>query len=203
MEQGIKFNTAKISKRLQSSTQTGSKQSLEKEENAKFEASKIVREELDRQLKAGIIRRSKSEWNAALRIVDKKDGTIRITVDYKPLNRLIKGDSPPLPSIKDLFNKLVECDVFSRIDVKSAYHQIPVEEESIKYTAFICEFGLFEYLSMPMGIKTAPAWFQRSIEDAFKELKIRKTVDVYIDDSFVFTICRIYGLQFHEQMLLE
>ncbi|CAF0816642.1 unnamed protein product [Brachionus calyciflorus] len=54
-----------------------------------------------------------------------------------------------------------------------------------------------------MGIKTAPAWFQRSIEDAFKELKIKKTVDVYIDDSFVFTICRKYGLQFHEEILLE
>jgi len=153
-----------------------------------------VKDELDRQLKAGIIRKSRSEWSSALRIVDKKDGSIRITVDYKPLNKIIKGDSYPLPSIKDLFNKLSEADVFTRMDIKSAYHQIPVEEESTKYTAFICEFGLFEYLSMPMGIKSAPAWFQRVIEDALKDLIYRKLIDVYIDDSFIFTRCRLFGI---------
>jgi len=118
-----------------------------------------VQDELNRQLKAGIIRKSRSEWSSALRIVDKKDGSIRITVDYKPLNKIIKGDRYPLPSIKNLFNKLVESDTFTRMDVKSAYHQIPVDEESIKYTVFICEFGLYEYLSMPIGIKTAPMSF--------------------------------------------
>ncbi|CAF1004247.1 unnamed protein product [Brachionus calyciflorus] len=85
-----------------------------------------VKEELDRQLKAGIIRKSRSEWSSGLRIVHKKDDSIRITVDYKPLNKIIKGDSNPLPSIKDLFNKLSEADVFTRMDIKSAYHQIPV-----------------------------------------------------------------------------
>ncbi|CAF0900533.1 unnamed protein product [Brachionus calyciflorus] len=152
------------------------------------------------QLKAGLIRKSRS---SALRIVDKKDGTIRITVDYKPLNKIIKGDSYPLPSIKDLFNKLVESDTFTRMDIKSAYHQIPVDEESIKFTAFICEFGLYEYLCMPMGIKTAPAWFQRVIEDAFKELINRKLIDVYIDDTFIFTNTQKFGLKFHQDVVME
>ena len=93
--------------------------------------------------------------------------------------------------------------MFTRMDIKSAYHQIPVEEESIKYTAFICEFGLFEYLSMPMGIKSAPAWFQRVIEDALKDLIYRKLIDVYIDDSFIFTRCRLFGIKYHETVVFE
>ncbi|CAF1049721.1 unnamed protein product, partial [Brachionus calyciflorus] len=98
-----------------------------------------IKEEIENQLKAGI---STSEWSSALRIVIKPDGSIRITVDYKQLNKLIRGDSYPLPSIEDLFNKLSEADVFSKFDLKSASHQIPVHKDSIKYTAFICEFGL-------------------------------------------------------------
>ncbi|CAF1154816.1 unnamed protein product [Brachionus calyciflorus] len=89
------------------------------------------------------------------------------------------------------------------MDIKSAYHQIPVEEESIKFTAFICEFRLYEYLCMPMGIKTAPAWFQRVIEDAFKELINRKLIDVYIDDSFIFTNTQKFGLKFHQDVVME
>ena len=162
-----------------------------------------VKDELDRQLKAGIIRKCRSEWSSALRIVDKKDNTIKITVDYKPLNKVIKRDSYQLPSIRDLFNKLSELDVFTRMDIKSAYHQIPVEESSIKYTAFICEFGLFEYLSMPMGIKSAPSWFQRVIEDPLQELINRKITDVYIDDIFVFTNCKFDGIKYQETAVLE
>ena len=76
---------------------------------------------------------------------------------------------------------------FSKIDMKSAYHQIPVHQDSIEYTAFICEFGLYEYLSMPMGINTAPAWFQRFIERVLADYSSRNVLSVYIDDIMIFT----------------
>ena len=161
-----------------------------------------VKEEIENQLKAGIIRPSTSEWSSALRIVIKPDGSIRITVDYKQLNKLIRGDSYPLPSIEDLFNKLSEADVFSKFDLKSAYHQIPVHKDSIKYTAFICEFGLFEYLSKPQGIKTAPAWFQRFIEKTFKKLIDLNVMQAFLDDTFIFTNSSL-GLAFHEEIAME
>ena len=84
--------------------------------------------------------------------VHKPDREIRITVDYKPLNKVIKSDNYPLPNIANVYKKLAQAKLFSKIDLKSAYYQIPCEEESKKYTAFVCEFGIFEYNVMPMGI---------------------------------------------------
>jgi ethanolamine utilization protein EutQ (cupin superfamily) len=146
-----------------------------------------VKQELEEQLNAGVIRRSKSQWCAPLKIVDKPDGKIRITVDYKPVNRVIKGDNHPLPSVVDLYNKMSEAEFLSKIDLKYAYHQLLVELNSIQYTAFICEFGLFEYLRMPMGIKNAPAFFQRAIEECLRELIDLNVVSVYLDDTILFT----------------
>ena len=102
-------------------------------------------------LKGGIIRPSQSEWCSPIRIVDKPDGSIRITVDYKELNKVIKDDNYPLPSINDLFNKITKSDVFTKADLRSAFHQIPVHHDSIT-TAFICEFGVYEFVFMPMGM---------------------------------------------------
>jgi hypothetical protein len=76
---------------------------------------------------------------------------------------------------------------FSKIDLKTVYHQIPIDEPSIEVTAFICEFGLFEYVSMPMGIKNAPAWFQRAIENTLADQINRGVVGVYLDDTVLFT----------------
>ena len=130
-------------------------------------------------------------------MVHKPDGTVRITVDYKPLNKIIKGDVYPLPNIAELYKRLADSDVFSKIDLKAAYHQIPMEEESIEYTAFTCEFGLFEYLSMPMGIKNAPAWFQRFMEETFRSFIDRKVLAIYLDDTIVHT----NGLQAYKRIL--
>ena len=107
-------------------------------------------------MESGILRKSTSEWTSPLRCEHKPDGEIRITVDYKPLNKVIKSDNYPLPNIANIYKKLAQAKLFSKIDLKSAYYQIPCEEESKKYTAFVCEFGIFEYNVMPMGIKTAP-----------------------------------------------
>ena len=155
-----------------------------------------VQNEIEQQIEAKIIRPSRSQWCSPIRVVDKPDGSIRITVDYKALNQLIKDDSYPLPSIQDLYNKLAEADTFTKIDMKVAYHQIPVNPNSIEITAFICEFGIFEYLTMPMGIKTAPAWFQRFIEKSLNKFIMNNTLRAYLDDIIVFTNSTKYGLNY-------
>jgi hypothetical protein len=97
-----------------------------------------------------MIRRSISEWTSPLRCVHKTDGEIRITINYKPLKKVIKSENYPLPNIANIYKKLAQAKIFSKIDLKSAYYQIPCEEESKKYTAFVCEFGIFEYNVMRM-----------------------------------------------------
>ena len=75
----------------------------------------------------------------------------------------------------------------SKIDLKASYHQIPVHPNSIDVKAFICEFGLYEYLSMPMGINSAPAWFQLFINGVLRDFLIRDTLGVYLDDIILFS----------------
>ena len=87
-----------------------------------------VKQALNAQLSAGLIRYSKSEWAAPLHIVMKPDGSIRLTVDYKALNNVIKFDPYPMPNTKDLFNKLAKSRFFSKLDFLKAYHQIPTRK---------------------------------------------------------------------------
>jgi hypothetical protein len=146
-----------------------------------------VKQLLKEQEEAGIIRKSEGNWTSPLRVVHKPDGDIRITIDYKPLNRIIKNDNYPLPNISDIYKQLAKTNYFSKIDLKSAYYQIECDEQSKKYTAFVCEFGIFEYNVMPMGIKTAPACFQRFIVETFNEFIDQKVLQIYLDDFIVNT----------------
>ena len=160
-----------------------------------FHLKKKVKQALDDQERAGIIRKSHSNWAFALRVVPKPDFTIRITVDYKPLNKIIKFDKYPKPSVADLYSKLGQEQFFYKIDMKAAYHQIPMHPESIPLTAFICEFGLYEYLSIPVKISSAPAWFQRFIDAVVQDFMIRETPNVYLDDIILFSA----SLEYHEK----
>lgn len=129
-----------------------------------FAIKEQVKEALNEQIDAGLIRKSRSEWAAPLHVVHKPDGSERLTVDFKGLNEVIKFDPYPMPNSKDLFSKLTQCKYFSKLDFIKAYHQFLTAKESIKYSSFICEFGQYEYPTMPMGIKTAAAWFQRCVD---------------------------------------
>jgi hypothetical protein len=126
-----------------------------------------VRQTLREQEDAGLIRRSNSEWTSPLRVVHKPDGEIRITVDYKPLNKLIKSDNFPLPNIEDIYNNLAKSKFFSKMDLKSAYFQIPCDEKIIKYVV------------MPMGMQTAPAFFQRFMVQTFQDFIDQKILQIY------------------------
>ena len=146
-----------------------------------------VKEKIDTLEKSGIIRKSKSTWAFPLRVVVKPDKSIRITVDYKPLNKVIKIPQYPTPYIPDYFNKLGDAKYYSKIDLKEAYSQLSNTERAIEVTAFICEFGLYEYIGMALGISSAPTVFQKYMEEVLREFIEGKVAFPYLDDILIYT----------------
>lgn len=102
----------------------------------------VVKEQMQEMMEAGVIRPSTSPWASPISLVPKKDGTTRFCIDYRKLNSVTRKNSYPLPLISDIFDQLGEAKVFTTLDLKSGYWQIPVSEEDIEKTAFITDFGL-------------------------------------------------------------
>ncbi|TKC13482.1 hypothetical protein FA727_23570 [Robertmurraya kyonggiensis] len=118
--------------------------------------------------------------------VDKKDGTRRMCVDYRALNKVTIKNKYPLPRIEDLFDQMRGAKVFSKIDLRSGYHQVKIRKEDIPKTAFTCRYGLYEYLVMSFGLTNAPANFMYLMNKVFMEY-LDKFVVVFIDDIMVFS----------------
>nr|GFB64281.1 putative reverse transcriptase domain-containing protein [Tanacetum cinerariifolium] len=119
--------------------------------------------ELAKQLKElsdkGFIRPSSSPWGALVLFVKKKDGSFRMCINYRELNKLMVKNRYPLPRIDDLFDQLQGSSVYSKIDLRSGYHQLRVREEDIPKTAFRTRYGHYEFQVMPFGLTNAPAVF--------------------------------------------
>ena len=115
-----------------------------------------------------------------------KDGEVkyRIVGDYRALNAITKRDSYPIPHIHSFSSKLAGMHYFSKIDLMSAYHQIPMSPDDIPKTAVITPFGLFEYVSMPFGLRNASCTFQRFMDNIFRHIP---NVSVYLDDILICT----------------
>ena len=153
-----------------------------------------VRQELARQLKKmqdeGVIQPSSSPWSSAIVLVRKKDGTLRICVDYRHLNSVTKLDTFPLPRIDDLLDQLGSAKYFTTLDLAAGYWQIRVADDSIEKTAFITPGGLYEFRVMPFGLTNAPAIFQRLMQQVLQGLNPAEGpsfVSVYIDDVLIFS----------------
>ncbi|WVZ85174.1 hypothetical protein U9M48_032124 [Paspalum notatum var. saurae] len=146
----------------------------------------LIKENIDELLGKGFIRPSSSPWAFSVLFVDKKDGTRRMCVDYRALNDVTIKNKYPLPRIDDLFDQLQGACVFSKIDLRSGYHQMKIRPSDIPKTAFITRFGLYEYTVMSFGLTNAPAYFMNLMNKVFMEY-LDKFVVVFIDDILIYS----------------
>jgi hypothetical protein len=133
----------------------------------------------------GFIHRSSSPWGEPELFVEKKDGTQRMCVNYHSLNEVTIKNKYPLPRIEDLFDQMKGASVFSKIDLRSGYHQLKIWESDIPKTAFRTRYGLYEYTVMPFGLTNAPAYYMYLMNKVFMEY-LDKFVVVFIDNILIF-----------------
>lgn len=152
------------------------------------------KEEVDKQMQklidSGIIRPSRSPWNSPVWIVPKKmdasgEKKFRLVIDYRKLNQKTISDKYPMPEISNILDQLGGNAYFSTLDLASGFHQIQMNPKDVEKTAFSVNYGKYEFLRMPFGLKNAPAIFQRAMNDVLRE-HIGKRCYVYIDDVVVF-----------------
>ncbi|GJT91882.1 putative reverse transcriptase domain-containing protein [Tanacetum coccineum] len=144
----------------------------------------------------GFIRPSSSPWGASVLFVKKKDGSFRMCIDYRELNKLTVKNRYPLPRIDDLFDQLQGSSIYSKIDLRSGYHQLRVREEYISKTAFRTRYGHYKFQFMPFGLTNAPAVFMDLMNRVCKPY-LDKFVIVFIEDILIY----LKSKQEHEEHL--
>jgi hypothetical protein len=146
-----------------------------------------LKKQLQDLLKKGLIRPSSSEWGCpALFVKKKKDNSLRMYVDYRPLNVVTIKNKYPLPRIDILFDQLSKAKVLSKIDLISGYHQIKIRPQDIPKTTFSTRYGLYEYLVMSFGLTNAPAYFMYLMNSIFMP-ELDKFVIVFNDDILIYS----------------
>ena len=143
-----------------------------------------LKEQLQELLDKGFIRPSVSPWGAPVLFVRKKDGTLRMCIDYRQINQVTIKNKYPLPRIDELFDQLQGAAYFSKIDLRSGYHQLRVREQDIEKTAFRTRYGYYEFLVMPFGLTNAPAVFMALMNMIFAPY-LDQFIVIFIDDILV------------------
>lgn len=160
-----------------------------------FEA---VKKHLRALLDAGVIKESESPFSSPIVVVRKKNGDVRLCVDYRKLNLQTIRDAYALPNLEESFSALAGSKWFSVMDLKSGYYQIEMCETDKPKTAFACPFGFYEFNRMPQGITNAPSTFQRLMEKCMTDINLKEVL-VFLDDIIVFSST----LEEHETRLIH
>jgi hypothetical protein len=147
---------------------------------------KLLKAELDSLLANGFIRPSASPWGSPALFIPKKDGTQRLCVDYYALNAVTIKNKYSLPWIDDLMDQLRQAKYFSKIDLRSGYHQMKIHPEDIHKTAFVTRYGQYEYTIVSFGLTNALAYFMNMMNKVFMD-ELNKCVVVFIDNILVFS----------------
>jgi hypothetical protein len=147
---------------------------------------KELQMQLEELLKKGYIRPSVSPWGAPILFVKKKDGTLRLCIDFRQLNKSTVKNKYPLPRIDDLFDQLRGENIFSKIDLRSGYHQVRIKEEDISKTTFRTRYGHYEFVVVPFGLTNAPTVFMCLMNGIFRNY-LDKFVIVFLDDILIYS----------------
>lgn len=145
-----------------------------------------LRKQLDELLRLGLIEPSASPWGAPILFVKKKDGSMRMCVDYRALNKVTIRNKYPLPRIDECLEQLQGASYFSSLDLKSGYHQVRISAKDVPKTAMNCRYGQFSWRVLPFGLCNSPPTFQAMVNRILKDY-IDRFVLVYVDDILIFS----------------
>ena len=143
-----------------------------------------VKDELEEMISSEIIEPAASEWSVPIVLVKKGDGSLRLCVDYRQLNQVSVSDAYPMPRVDDLIDRVGKSTYISTLDLTRGYWQVPVAPKGQPKTAFPTPFGLYQFNTMPFGLKGAPATFQRLMDHVIHGLDIAAA---YLDDLIIFS----------------
>ncbi|GBG92376.1 hypothetical protein CBR_g55284 [Chara braunii] len=149
------------------------------------EATELKRQ-LEKLLRLGFMKPNNSPWGAPVLFAHKADDTLRLCIDFRGLNRYTVKNNYPMPRSDELFDRLAGNRFFTKIDLRSGYHQIRIAAADQPKTAFRSRFGHYEFTVMPFGLTNVPATFQRAMNDIFRDI-LEQYVLVYLDDILVYS----------------